>query len=56
MGPQTHRDGKHPDAMDKDFRELLHNTQDTTHHVTIYNSTWEIPKHMSRNKPYILDD
>jgi hypothetical protein len=35
MGPQDRRDGKHPDSMIKDFRALLNNTQDTTHHVAI---------------------
>ena len=28
MGPQNRRDGKHPDAMIKDFRVLLDNMQD----------------------------
>jgi hypothetical protein len=31
LGPQNRRDGKHPDAMVKDFRVLLDNTQDTMH-------------------------
>jgi hypothetical protein len=39
MGPQNCHDGKHPDAMIKDFRALLDNTQDTTHHVAIYSRT-----------------
>jgi len=56
MGPQTCRDGKHPDAMIKDFRALLDITQDATHCVAIYNSTREFIKHKSRNKMYILDE
>jgi len=56
MGPQNHRDGKHPDAMIKDFRALLDNTQDATHHVAIYSGMREFIKHKSRNKTYISDD
>jgi len=55
-GPQNRHDGKHPDAMIKDFRALLDNTQDWRHRVTIYNSTPEFIKHESRNKTYILDE
>jgi len=33
LGPQNRRNGKHPDAMIKDFRALLDNTQDATHYV-----------------------
>ena len=33
MGPQNHCDGKHPDAMNKDFRALLDDTQDGTHRM-----------------------
>jgi len=56
MGPQNRRDGKHPDAMIKDFRALLNNKQDTTHRVAIYSGTGEFIKHMSRNKTYISDE
>jgi len=56
MGPQNHRDGKHPDAMIKDFRALLDNTQDATHCVTIYSGTHEFIKRKSRNKTYTSDD
>ena len=56
MAPQTRHDGKHPDAMIKDFRASLDNTQDSTHRVTIYNGTQEFLKHNSRNKTYILDE
>jgi hypothetical protein len=56
MGPQNCRDGKHPDAMIKDFRALLDNTQDATHRVAIYSGTREYIKHMSPNKTYILDE
>jgi hypothetical protein len=50
MGPQMRRDGKHPDAMMKDFRALLDNTRDTIGCVTIYNGTREILNHKSRNR------
>jgi len=56
IGPQNRRDGKHPDAMIKDFRALLDNTQDSTHRVAIYSGTWKFIKHNSRNKTYILDE
>jgi len=56
MGPQNHRDGKHPDAMIKDFRALLDNTQDATHRVTIYNGMWQFLKHKSCNMTYISDE
>jgi len=56
VGPQNRRDGKHPDAMIKDFRALLDNTQDATHRVAIYSGTREFIKHNSRNKTYISDD
>jgi len=56
MGPQNRRDGKHPDAMIKDFRALFDNLQDSTHRVTIYNGTWEFLKHKSRNKMYTSDE
>jgi len=55
MGPQNRRDGKHPDAMIKDFRALLDNTQGTTHRVVIYSCTQEFIKHNSHNKRYISD-
>jgi len=56
MGPQNRRDGMHPDAMIKDFRALLDNTQDATHRVAIYSGTREVIKHKSRNKTYISDE
>jgi len=56
MGPQNRRDGKHPDATIRDFRALLDNTQDATHHVAIYSSTREFINHKSRNKTYISDE
>jgi len=56
MGPQNRRDGKHPDAMIKDFTGLLDNMQDATHRVTIYNGRREFFKHKSRNKTYISDE
>jgi len=56
MGPQNRHDGKHPDAMIKDFRALLDNTQDATHCVAIYSSTRKFIKHNSCNKTYISDE
>jgi len=56
MGPQNRHDGKHPDAMIKDFRGLLDNTQDGKHRVAIYSLTREFIKHNSRNKMYISDE
>jgi hypothetical protein len=56
MGPQNRRDGKHPDAMIKDFRALLDKTQDAMHCVAIYSGTREFIKHKSRNKTYISEE
>jgi len=56
MGPQNRRDGKHPDALIKDFTALLDNTEDATHHVAIFSSTREFIKHKSHNKTYISDE
>ena len=55
MGPQNRRDGKHADDMIKDFRALLTNTEDATHHAAIYSGTREFIKHKSRNNMYISD-
>jgi hypothetical protein len=56
MGPQNRRDGKHPDAMIKDFRALLDNTPDAMHRAAMYSGTREIIKHKSHNKTYISDE
>jgi hypothetical protein len=56
MGPQNHRDGKHPDVMIKDFRALLDNTQDATQCVAISSSTGEFINHKSCSKTYISDE
>jgi hypothetical protein len=56
MGPQNRRDGKHPDAILKDVRSLLDNTQDAMHRVAIYCGTQEFNKHKRRNKMYISDE
>jgi len=56
MGPLNRRDGKHPDAMIKDFRALLDNAQDATHHVAIYSGTQEFIKHTSGNKTYLPEE
>jgi len=56
MGPQNHHEGKHPDAMIRDFRALLDNTQDAIHRVAISSSTQQHMKNKSRNKTYISDE
>ena len=56
MGPQNCRDGKHPDAMIKDSRALLDNTQDSMQRVAIYSRTREFIKHQSCNKTYMSDE
>ena len=56
MGPQNHPDGQHPDAMIKDFRALLDNTQDATHRMAIYSGTLKCIKHKSCNKTYMSDE
>ena len=42
--------------MIKDFRALLDNTQEPTHHTAIYSGTREFMKYKSRNKMYISDE
>jgi len=56
MGPQSRRDGMHPDAIIKDFRALLHNTQDAIHRVAIYWGTREFIKNQSCKKTYLSDE
>jgi len=56
MGPQNRCEGKHPDAMIKDFRALLDIMQDTAHRVAIYSGIYGFIKHMSLNKTYISDE
>jgi len=56
MGPQNRLDGKHPDAMIKDFRALLDNTHDASHCLAIYSSTGEFINHKSLNKTYISNE
>jgi hypothetical protein len=56
MGPQNRRDGKHTDAMIKDFRALRNNTQDPTHRAAINSGKREFIMHKSRNKTYISDE
>jgi len=53
MGPQTCLGGKHPDAIIKDFRALLTNMQDGTHHAALYSDTREFIQDTSRNKSYV---
>jgi len=56
MRPQNRRDGQHCDAMIKDCRVRLDNTQDATHRMLLFNGRWEFLKHKSRNKTYISDE
>jgi hypothetical protein len=56
MGPLNSHDGKHPNAMIKNLRALLNNTQDATHRVAIYGGTWVLIKDKSHNKTYISVD
>jgi hypothetical protein len=56
MEPQNRRDGQHPNAMIKDFRVILDNTQNATHCVTIYSGMRQFIKHKSPNKTYISDE
>jgi hypothetical protein len=56
MRPQNRHDGKHPDGMIKNFRALLDNKQNATHHVAIYSGTRELIKPKSRNTMYISHD
>jgi hypothetical protein len=56
IGPKNGSDRKHPDTMNKGFRALLDNTQDTMHRMAIYSSTWEYIKNNSGNKTYISDE
>jgi len=56
MGPQNRQDGKHSDAMIKDFRALLDNTQDATNRVAKHSGAREIIKLKSRNMMYISDE
>jgi len=56
MGPQNRCEGKHPDAMIKDFRALLDNTQDAMHRVAIYSGMPECVKQQSHNTTYISDE
>jgi hypothetical protein len=56
MGPHNRHDGKHRNAIIKDFRALLDKKQDATHRVTISNGTREFLKQKSCNKTYISDE
>jgi hypothetical protein len=55
-GPQNRRGGKHPDAVIKNFRALLDNTQDATHSVTLYNGMRQFPNHKRCKKTYISNE
>jgi hypothetical protein len=55
-GPQIYLDEMHSDAMIKDFKASLFNTQDAMHYMKIRNSMWECMKHRSCNKTYISNE
>jgi hypothetical protein len=55
-GPHNHHDAKHPDAMIKDFRAILDNTQDSTHRAAIYTGMQTFINLNSRNKTYLSDE
>jgi len=42
IAPETCHDAKHPDAMIKDFRVLLDNTDDAMHRIPIYRGMWSL--------------
>jgi hypothetical protein len=56
MGPQNRSEVMHPDTMIEDFRALLDNRQDATHHVVLYSCMREFNKNKSRNKMDISDE
>jgi hypothetical protein len=56
MQPQNRCDGKHPDAMIKDFGALCDTTSEATHCATLYSGIREFLKHKSRNYTYMSDE
>jgi hypothetical protein len=56
MGPHNSHNGKNLDTMMKDFRVLLDDTQNETHHMAVYSSLQEFIKHRSHNKKYISNE
>jgi hypothetical protein len=56
MESQNHCDGKHSDAIIKDLRTLLDNTQDATHSVAICSGTHDFIRPKSHNQTYILNE
>jgi hypothetical protein len=56
MGPQNCRDGKHLDAMIKEFRALHDNTHNAMHRTAIYSGTQEIITLRRYNRTYISDE
>jgi hypothetical protein len=56
LGLQNRPDGLHSEAMIKDCRVLLGNTQDATQCMAIYSDTCEYIKYQSGIKTYISDD
>jgi len=53
LGAPIRHDGKHPDAIIKDFRALHDNTQDETHHMAIYHGTRKFIKDKHHKATYI---
>jgi hypothetical protein len=56
MGLQNRHDGKHPDTMIKNFRELLNNMQDAMHCMAVYSGMWEMLKNQSHVKTYMFSE
>jgi hypothetical protein len=56
MWPQNNHDGKHTDAMIKDFWSQLDNTQGATHHVATYFGIQEFIQDKSCDMMYISDE
>jgi hypothetical protein len=56
MGSQNRCDGRHSDAMIKDFTALLDNTRDAKYRVAIYSGMREFIKAKSSNQMYKFDE
>jgi len=56
VGPQNRHGGRYPDAMIKECRALLDNTQDVRHRLTIFNGMGEVIQHQCRDMMYTSDE
>jgi len=56
MGPQIYPDGKHPDTMIRDFRAILHTTEETKHRMVIISDAQEFTKQKRHKKTYTSDE